>query len=322
MKRLYLDQNAWIYLSKSYYGIDKDTALNEICSHLMKSSDEGCIICPLSVNHIIETLKHQNKDRRKRFAEFIIKVSKGYTIFPYTKIIPWEIRNAVYGLFGKEQLDLSKVVIWKGISFSLGAKVKVNIEGDIPKEIKDMFIEKLESPDALKMFLSGELSTESFHNNFSDGERINTDLVTNIERIRKEDNEIKDKKLRYRVNAEKYFRDNILPTIIKTLEDLGISFQTFQTLTSGWTVEHMFNFFKQIPTSFCDFTLTYKRDRNVDRPVKKNDLFDIAALSIAIPYCDIVVTEAMFASIALQAKLDKLYDTKILKNLVEIKDYL
>jgi hypothetical protein len=320
MIKLYLDQNAWIYLSKSYYGIDKDTTLSEICSHLMKSSDEGCIICPLSVNHIIESLKHYNKDRRKRFAEFIIKVSKGYTIFPYSKIIPWEIKNAVNGLFGKEQLDLSKRVIGKGISFSLGAKAI--IKGDISKEIKDMLTEKLESSDALKMLLSGEYSTESFHKVNSDGKRIENDLITNIEKIRKEDNEIKDKELRYRVCATKHFRDMILPSIIKTLDDLGISFQTFQTLTSGWSEEHMFNFFRQIPTSFCDFTLTYKRDRNIDRPVKRNDLFDIAALSIAIPYCDIVVTEAMFASIALQAKLDKLYNTKILNNIIGIRDYL
>ena len=38
-------------------------------------------------------------------------------------------------------------------------------------------------------------------------------------------------------------------------------------------------------------------------------LLNVAYLSKAIPYCDIVVTEKKWVSLAKQAKLDKLYDT-------------
>jgi predicted nucleic acid-binding protein len=315
MIKIYLDQNIWINLSRVYFGIDKNSELSDICNRLLKASNEGYIICPLSVSHIIESLKKKNIDRRKRFAEFIIKVSKGYTILPYSKIIPWEIKNAVYGLLDKEKLNLSDIAIGRGISHSLGAKGVIS--GNISKKIKDMIMKELESPDTLKMILSGENPSGSYQNDNSEAKMKESELVINIEKIRKEENKIKDSELRYRYCAAKHFRQIILPVVVSTLNDLGIP---FQPIFDDMTKEQVFDFFKQIPTSFCDFTLTYRRNRNADRPIRGNDLFDIAALSIAIPYCDIVVAEKMFSSLAIQSKLDELYKTKIYQNIRKLKN--
>ena len=40
---------------------------------------------------------------------------------------------------------------------------------------------------------------------------------------------------------------------------------------------------------------------------------------MAIPYCDIVVGEKMFSDLAKKSKLDKLYNTKILTSVNELK---
>ncbi len=72
-------------------------------------------------------------------------------------------------------------------------------------------------------------------------------------------------------------------------------------------------------TTFC---LTDERDRLGDRSINKNDIYDIAAFSIAIPYCDIVIGEKMFISIAKDRKLDALYDTKLGSSLEDLYEFL
>ena len=47
-------------------------------------------------------------------------------------------------------------------------------------------------------------------------------------------------------------------------------------------------------------------------------LLNVAYLSKAIPYCDIVVTEKKWVSLAKHAKLDKLYDTILLSKVDDL----
>lgn len=52
-----------------------------------------------------------------------------------------------------------------------------------------------------------------------------------------------------------------------------------------------------------------------DKPLHKNDYFDIMHLSAMLPYCDIVITEKKWVDLAKQAKLDKIYNTKLLSDI-------
>ena len=54
------------------------------------------------------------------------------------------------------------------------------------------------------------------------------------------------------------------------------------------------------------------RNRELQKDIEDNDLYDIVSLAMAIPYCDIVVGEKRFISIAKNQKLDKLFDTKLI----------
>jgi len=63
-----------------------------------------------------------------------------------------------------------------------------------------------------------------------------------------------------------------------------------------------------MPTFRTFHELTYASETT--RRAKESDLWDMA-LSIAIPYCDIVVTERSWCGIAKDAGLDELYGTSI-----------
>ena len=65
----------------------------------------------------------------------------------------------------------------------------------------------------------------------------------------------------------------------------------------------------------------YLKDSN--KHWKINDLRDNAALAMAIPYCDVVVTDSAAWNIAInQAHLDKEFGTAIFRNLTDLAAYL
>lgn len=82
--------------------------------------------------------------------------------------------------------------------------------------------------------------------------------------------------------------------------------------------------FENVPTLNVQLELATARDRNLNKPVDPNDIEDISFLSVAIPYCDIVITENSWADYATrkQLQLNKKYNTIILSNLLELENYL
>ncbi len=64
------------------------------------------------------------------------------------------------------------------------------------------------------------------------------------------------------------------------------------------------------------------RDRNVSRPIEPNDLMDIGPLAIAIPYCDVVVTEREWSNILNDRMIGKLYNTKITHRIEDLADFI
>jgi hypothetical protein len=82
-------------------------------------------------------------------------------------------------------------------------------------------------------------------------------------------------------------------------------------------------FLSKLPTALCEFTLLFQRDEQPARPIQVNDFCDIWHLTLAIPYCDIVVTEEkMWVTIAKNAKLDEKCDTVILSSIYDLSTHL
>jgi hypothetical protein len=111
----------------------------------------------------------------------------------------------------------------------------------------------------------------------------------------------------------------LYPTIIKICCESGI-----YNFFKGWNEKELMDFIKEIPTFYVLFNLSYQNEKNYNRRINRNDIYDISSLSIAIPYCDIVVTEKHFASIAKSVKLDEIYNTIILRwsSIDELEKYL
>lgn len=62
--------------------------------------------------------------------------------------------------------------------------------------------------------------------------------------------------------------------------------------------------------------------RNKQTTVELNDMYDIAHLAVAVPYCDVVVCDKKMWNVLRQSRLDEKYGTKSFSKLSEAVDFL
>lgn len=312
-KIVYLDQKGWIDLAKSNKGI---------IEVVMRASEAGVAIFPLSIVHLAETNSISNPQRRERLASLMVPMSKRYCFSPYVEpIIGSEIRNAILRRLGIPTVDLKKYVLRRGVSHLVGAKPEI-----IPKErgqkltheIKQKLLDLLESPEAMYIALTARSMRYKKHS--LSIQRGNIEAVKKMEHIRREQLKIKDNNLRRRVALVSFLMEIIAPKLAKMLVEMNLPKDTI--IKKGWSRRDFKEFLNSLPTALCLFTLLLERDQQLQRLIEVNDLYDAWALSLAIPYSDIVVTEKMWTSISRQAKLDEICNTTILSSIDELIGHL
>ena len=73
-----------------------------------------------------------------------------------------------------------------------------------------------------------------------------------------------------------------------------------------------------IPTADVLIAFAKANLKTLNRVWKKNDIHDMDALAVAVPYCDIVVTEKHAYTQLLKAGVEEKYRTKLLKRLEDL----
>lgn len=286
---IYLDQNAWSNIAKSN---------REIVGFFENLADSGKFIFPLSIVHLQETTKISNSDFRLKIAKLMIKLSKQYSFLPYIdKVIDMEVRNQILRLYGCQPVNLHNFVLGKGICHLIGVKPTIikrpgaNVSGEPPIDVKEKMMGYIESPKAmLDAFLL------SYDNAITE-ERY-AEVVKKMELNRKNLLGIANKNDRRKFVFADFMIDIIGPPVSKMLAELNLPKESM--FFKNWRKQDFDNFIDNIPTALSLFSLVVKRDQQLHRPIQVNDIPDVWALSMAIPYSDIVVTEKLWTSIVTQ----------------------
>jgi len=314
-KIIYLDQKGWINLAKIYYGNPSDSE-TKLLDKIIDASENGIAIFPISMIHLSETTSISKSKWRTQLSSLMPKISKGWTLTPHwITIQEIEIINTILDLFGREQIDIKKYWLQKGVVQLMGSRPEVvadNIDPEILEKLNKELYKMMESPDALKLFLSKYSVDKNFQT-----DQINA--VNAFEKIRKRFQNIKDKVQRRRAYFAENMRATISPKLAKFLHTMQLNKEIIGVLIPENGVEE---YLLKIPTAYVQFTLLYGQAQQLQRPIEVNDIPDIWCLTLAIPYCDIVITENMWASIAKQSKLDKICNTKILQSIQELDKFL
>ncbi len=314
---IFLDTNKWIELARGHY--DKVPELKIVSQTVTATSKSGNAILPISVAQLEETIKNSNPARRKRLAEFMLLVSKGWTILPAPRIMSFEIEDACRRFLGLPRLDLQALAIKKGVSQLLGAKGRLvykKPEARLPKDIEKQILDAVESPSTLLRSMTDwadeRVSRES--------EQYSIEYARKIEALRKKQSRLMKPEQRHNAEFAKLLRD-MIPEIILFFYGVGRDPRPFleDILTDENSIIH---FLHTVPTSFCNVELSFYRDEQMQRKVQPNDLNDIMMLSIAIPYTDAVVTERMWYRAITQNKLDRLRPTRAFSKLRDLDAWL
>lgn len=313
-KRIYLDTKDWIYLSCVHYGLELDAELVKVYEKIKRLSDSGEAIFPISFSHLEDIMIRKDEGSRNRLIDLIMGISKGHVLQPYTYHIYDEIVNAVDHRLGKiASIDIKSNILSVGLAYIVSRGINLTMN-ELPDYNSDELIQKIKDeinkPELMAKFIKDGRMTEYFRND----RKIINDTAKDMDKNRLEKLKL-GKEERYNRSTVDYIDNIINPHLASILQTTDIETRKKVVPQDKESAE---KFLESMPSTNISFRLTYERDKWYRRAVQPNDSADINHLAVGIAYCDVVVTEKAFGSLAKQLRLDKKYGCTVVCSLKEL----
>lgn len=265
----------------------------------------------------METDKHPNKSFKRELYELMIDLSNNFCIRNYFDAISAEIISYL-----ARHVDLLPEIDPAGRVFGRGL---IDPHGT-PRITQDG--KPIDGEWKVHKILRSEHVTRQIiqsdeHLSYSPeiDEEGRAEYVENLESIRQEAEEIADTdEERRKILITNSFWNDVLPGLIRTAAQIDVDIE--QILGRDMRCNTFDGFFIQFPTYYTYLELILGRDFHRHRDIEANDLEDVMALAVAIPYTDVVVTEEFFAGVAHQQSLHEKFDTTIRTDLQDLAGLL
>ncbi|MHB1413990.1 MAG: hypothetical protein ACYC1C_01965 [Chloroflexota bacterium] len=311
---VYLDQNHWIYLAKDFWGKPHKPAHKGLSGRIFDAVKSDRIRLPLSTIHFIEHLRSASGARRQRLAEVFDRFSGGWQMASWACILPVEIHRAVANVFGERSVMPQPEIFGKGFLFGLGPKERALLVAGRTEQ----HLQRLQSISALPGAILDLLTSP----NEAGRERQNAKVTESsygyaaaaedLRSVRKSASIEVHRRAQY---AGYTFHHQRL--IFPALDAIGRTRDEFLNLG----VKGLSAFWSTVPSLDVDCELTLYRDRQWSKSVDPNDSRDIGHLALAIPYCDVVVSERFWARAIAETGLAEKYGTVVCTDLAEILEH-
>ena len=322
MITVYLDQMKWIDLARARTGHPFGDAFQNNLRVFRDNVDSGSMAFPLSAAHYYETGKAKDPQRRKHLAETMMELSRSVRIAPPHTIVPWEARRALVevlemplsipriGLFGEGAAHAysSPSLAYTAPESHRGVRLSQGIRAELQRSV---------GHDLEMALLSATVP-----NGLPDGWRVvlaEFKAMTDAQFVQGQNSVAAELKKLGRHRLEDVLLGTAVADIIVPLQEaaraLGISFSA-EVIDAGRMrelVEHM-------PSRWVEMKMRGLRHSNPQKAWHGNDFNDVIALSIAIPYCDVVVTERSWAAMLNAARVPQRFNTVVTTSLDEVSD--
>ena len=317
---VYLDVNHWITLSKVRSGLEPDLALRALYGRIDGLSKSGEIVVPFSLFTAIEASRYHKRGEYRKLVDLLVDLSGGHVLKPASYFLEKEIENAMCGLVGeKPGHDIRSEIIGRGPADLINYTVSDAYEkiaslqhrafrdGRGDGGVAERFEALQNDAGALKECLMNEDLLRGIHEAHGDA----NELISGAEAERYRNSDMNRDEFERRLIVGD-FNNNLIDVMSRWALKRGIPPWKIKKLLARTGIE---TFRSSMPAHHTRFTLAWARDRKASRPLKTNDLLDIAHLAVAIPYADVVVTDKMAAHLATSEKLDKMYGCTVLDDL-------
>jgi hypothetical protein len=333
----YLDQWVWIRLARAAAG--ETNAVDEVpvLEAVARASECG-VAFPLSSTHYIETSKIGSERQRFEVGGLMSAVTHVRTLRPRHELLRHQILGGLHELFGRptfrpeylEPLGTGSHWAFTGRQHRL----EIHLPADAPSDLVAMIQSDL-PPDEMcramqwgeREILSGphDVDRERLRREFGyrpeTAEQIEADRLsweqTYVDLLH--DDPVARQELRVRVQAREVVHEH-LDLLHGAMDEYGIPFGwlTGPADEPGSGRERMVPFFDSIPTIRLAVELKVELFRNSSNTWTVNDLHDIDALSIAVPYCHVVVPDKAMADSLHRVGADRRHSTVVLRHLGEL----
>lgn len=315
---IYLDQMKWIDLARAEVGHPHGAAHVPALEVFKRAVDEGRARFPLSIAHYLETGKQHDRTRREQLAGTMMRLAGMDRISPPHVIVPWEIRRALIEVFELDVPLPELSVFGEGAahatnkpSFRFASPAAfdgIALTPDLRRRLEDAVTPKFE------MALLGELPPDGM----PEAARILGPAFKNLDtRFVDEQNNVAESVQRLGRNK----LENLMAATAMTdiMTPLIVAARELQVpLESLVQVENVFPLLAHMPSRWVEMKLRHLRQSNPQKSWHAHDLNDITALAIAVPYCDVVVTEKSWSAMLNDAKVPARYDTIVTPSLEDV----
>jgi hypothetical protein len=321
MLSVYLDQNKWIDLARARYG-RQDGERFRIAYELAAAAQSRHIArFPLSTIHYIEMYNTKNAARRDRLARTMQEVSGMETIVDSSRILPVEIDRALHSRFGRPLIPRRVEIFGVGVGHAFGIDdTRYHVPDELRHRIENVDIFELRANELMEFeLLAGP--PEDFPLPW-----LVTDAHTGpSKRFKQQEIELAQKFESNQIDAPTRDRTitawelmDIWDQVSEGLIRAGIGISEFLELGA----EGLTEFLEDLPSRHVAVVLQRARHRDSNLPRKDSDLLDIAALAVAVAYCDVVVTERFWTHLLKSNHLDELFGTTVLSDVAELSAIL
>lgn len=321
MLTVYLDQNKWIDLARAETGHPLGVPFVETLAALTWAVKEGRARFPLSAAHYYETGKQRDRRKRQELAATMMHLSGTLRLAPPHAIVPWEIRRALVTVLGLPQAIPDMAIYGEGAAHAFGRptlRYTAPTEWDdhaLPPDVR-MELQRSANPEYETLLLAGATpegvpddrrivlnDVKSLTDaRFVEGQRNVAEAVRKLGRHRLEE-----------VMIASTFADIVDPLVRAGIE-LGVGLDEL--------LDNMRPIVEAIPSRWVEMKLRHQRQANPQKAWHGNDLNDVTALAIAVPYCDVVVTERSWTSMLNVAKVPARFSHTVTASLRDVVDLL
>lgn len=333
---VYLDLNHWISLAKAATGHRTGGPYQPALTAVRDAASSGLYLFPLSLTHYMEMAGIQDPRQRADIADVMEEVSGFTTLLSRTHIMRMEVEAALDRALDTDSPHLADIeLLGHGIGHAMGMRGGLSIRsasGDVTDEARAAWPDGSAAFDLMLANARGQLE-RSMLRGPTDAEvpdlKANgwdpTAAKRSAESRAESERQLAERldndpqywnRLRDVVQA-RYMSLEVIDMLTQALLDRG---RTLAEVVTGR--ESIRSFADCMPSADIHATLTEAAHRNREKSWEPNDIFDIDALSITVPYCDIVVTERYASHVLNAAHLPRWMKTEVVPRLKDLTEWL
>lgn len=333
---VYLDLNHWISLAKAATGHATGAQYAPALAAVRVAVASGRYVFPLSLTHYMEMVGILDPRQRGDIADVMEEVSGFSTLLSRTAIMRLEIEAALDRVFATTSPHIADInLLGHGIGHAMGKRGGLYIQSesrDVTSEVRAKWPGGLAVFDAFladahlqleRGVLRGPTDAE-----VPDLQARGWDptATRTIAEQRSESERQQAERLDQSPEWRNRLRD-IVQARYLTLEVINILNQAL--IDRDRNIDNVFTdresgraFTESMPSANIHVALVEAAHRNRDKSWEPNDIFDVDGLSIAVPYCDMVVTERHACHVIRTARIPQGMQTEIVPRLSDLTVWL